>query len=305
MCKVRQNIGGKLYSLVYEKPVVIHLDPIEKKPFYHFLPGSRAYSLATAGCNLACKYCQNWDIAQRFPEDVKSYNMPPEKVVEEAKKSEAEVIAFTYNEPVVWYEYMYDIAQLAKKEGLKTVIVTSGYINPEPLKELLQVLDGVKIDLKGFSEEFYREVVGGKLEPVLEALKIVKESGKWLEIVNLVVPGYNDKPEEIRQMCQWIKENLGTDVPLHFSRFHPDYKLLNVPPTPPETLMKAREICLDVGLKYVYVGNLPQFVEGNTTFCPDNHKPLIVRKGFFVNENKLNKEGKSSECPSEIPGVWK
>lgn len=304
ICKVRENIDGKLYSLVYGKRATMHVDPIEKKPFYHFLPGSRAYSLATVGCNLACKYCQNWDIAQRFPEDVKSMNKSPEEIVKEALDSGAEAIAFTYNEPTVWYEYMYDIAKLAKEKGLKTVVVSSGYINPEPLKELLEVLDGIKIDLKGFDEKFYNEVVGGRLEPVLESLKIASDSGKWLEIVNLVVPGYNDSEEEIYKMCLWIKENLGENIPLHFSRFHPDYKLRDLPPTPPETLKKAREICQEVGLNYVYTGNLPEYIEGNTTFCPDNNQPLIIRKGWFVEKNEVGKEGGSKDCPTKIPGVW-
>lgn len=304
LCKVRENRGGKLYSLVYGKPVAIHVDPIEKKPFYHFLPKAKAYSLATAGCNLACKFCQNWDIAQRFPEDVKSYNYPPEKVVEEALKFGAEVIAFTYNEPTVWYEYMYDIAKLAKTKGLKTVMVSSGYINPEPFRQLLEVLDAVRIDLKGFDEKYYQEIVGGELKPVLESIKTAYQSGTWLEIINLVVPGYNDDEKEIRAMCQWIKENLSEDVPLHFLRFHPDYKMRNLPPTPIETLKKARKIAQEVGLNYVYIGNVPE-IEGSTTFCPDNNQPLIIRKGFFVEENKIDEEGNSPICPTKIPGVWK
>jgi pyruvate formate lyase activating enzyme len=304
VCKVRENIGGKLYSLVYGKPVAVHVDPIEKKPFYHFLPGSQAYSLATVGCNLACKYCQNWDISQRFPEDVKSMDKSPEEVVEEAKKKGAEVIAFTYNEPTVWYEYMYDIAKLARQKGLRTVLVSSGYINPEPFKELLEVLDAARIDLKGFNENFYNEIVGGQLEPVLESLKIAHQSGTWLEIIALIVPGYNDNEEEIREMCEWIKENLNENVPLHFLRFRSEYKMQNVPSTPPETLKKAREICQEVGLNYVYTGNLSEYIEGNTTLCPDNGQPLIVRKGFFVTENKIDQTGKSSDCPIKIPGVW-
>ena len=303
-CKVRENRGGKLYSLVYGKPVAIHVDPIEKKPFYHFLPGTKAYSLATAGCNLACKFCQNWDIAQRFPEDVRSYDMTPQEVVEEAIKAGAESIAFTYNEPVVWYEYMYDIAKLAKENGLRTTLVSSGYINPKPFKELLEVLDAARIDLKAFNEKFYNEIVGGKLEPVKESIKIAHQSGTWLEIIALIVPGYNDKEEEIRGMCQWINDELSPDVPIHFLRFHPDYRMKDLPSTPIETLKKAREICQEVGLNYVYAGNVPEDIEGNTTFCPDNGQPLIVRKSFFVTENRLDQTGSSPDCPTKIPGVW-
>ncbi|MGB9706646.1 MAG: AmmeMemoRadiSam system radical SAM enzyme [Microgenomates group bacterium] len=304
VCKVRENIGGKLYSLVYGKPVTTAIDPIEKKPFYHFLPGAKAYSLATAGCNLACKYCQNWDIAQRFPEDVQSTPMAPQQVVEEALKSGAQVIAFTYNEPIVWYEYMRDIAKLAKEKGLRTVMVSSGYINPQPLKELLPYMDAIKIDFKAFNNEVYGNLIGGKLEPVLETLKIIHNSKTWLEIVHLVVPGYTDNLEEIGQMCLWLKENVGEDVPIHFSRFWPKYKLTNLPPTPEETIKKARLACLKAGMKYVYTGNIED-EEGSATYCPTNHQPVIKRFGYFVKENLIDSSGKAPNCRETIPGVWK
>lgn len=304
LCKVRGNIGGKLYSLVYGKPVTTAVDPIEKKPFYHFLPGTKAYSLATAGCNLACKYCQNWDIAQRFPEDVQATPMTPNQVVEAALNSGSQIIAFTYNEPIVWYEYMLDIAKLAKEKGLKTVMVSNGYINQEPLKEILNYLDGVKIDFKSFNEETYQKLIGGKLEPVLESIKTVWQSKKWLEIVWLVVPGYTDNLEEIKSACQWLKQNTSENVPVHFSRFWPKYKLTNLPPTPEETIKKARQVCLEAGMKYVYTGNIDD-PEGNTTYCPDNHQPVIKRQGYFVQENLINPEGKAPNCPEIIPGVWK
>lgn len=303
LCKVRQNIGGKLYSLVYGKPVTINVDPIEKKPLYHFLPGSRAYSLATAGCNLECKYCQNWDIAQRDPEDLESRDLTAEEVVSEALASNSQVIAFTYNEPVVWYEYMLDIAKLAKQKGLRTVMISSGYINSEPLKNLLPYLDGVKVDFKSFNSEVYRELIRGNLEPVLESIKIIKKEGEWLELVHLTVPGYTDDISEIKKMCQWIKDNVGDSVPLHFTRFWPKFKLLNLPPTPEETLKKAREICLDLGLKYVYTGNIED-EEGSATYCPDNKKAVIKRNGFFIQENLVDKSGQAAGCPSTIPGVW-
>lgn len=304
LCKARKNIGGRLYSMVYGKTTSINVDPIEKKPFYHFLPGEKAYSLATSGCNLACQFCQNWDIAQRFPDDLQSRYMSPEEVVGKAKESGAPIIAFTYNEPIVWYEYMLDIVKLAKKQGLKTVMVSGGFINKEPLQELIPYMDAIKVDLKGFRQEYYQEIVGGKLEPILETLKILKDSGIHYEIVTLLVTGKNDSEEEIRDECNWIKENLGVEVPLHFSRFHPDYKMMNIPPTPEETVKKARKVCMGQGLRYVYTGNIVD-LEGSTTFCPDNGQPLIVRKGFFVTENRLNKEGESTDCPRRIVGVWK
>lgn len=302
VCRARQNIGGKLYSLVYGQPAMTHLDPVEKKPFYHFLPGTKIFSLASAGCNLRCKYCQNWDIAQRGPDEVDSVSKTPLEIVAEVVESGNPSIAITYSEPVVNYEYVLDIGKEAKKRGIKTTIVSAGYINPDPLRELLPYLDAVKIDLKGYNNDFYQEIVGGDLEPVLETLKIIKESDTWLEIVYLVVPGYNDDMEEIKEMAIWIKENLGADVPLHFSRFHPDYQMEDLPPTPEETVKQARQVAMEVGLNYVYSGNIVD-AEGGTTYCPVNKEPLVVRKGYFILENYLY-QGKSDLCPVEIPGVW-
>lgn len=302
-CKARKNINGNLYSLVYGKIAALHVDPIEKKPFFHVLPGEKAFSIATTGCNLQCKFCQNWQISQVFPWDVETKEMTPEKVIEEAIKSGSKTIAFTYNEPTIFYEYMLDIAKLAKQKGLKTLVVSSGYINPDPLKELLPYIDAYKIDFKGFSNKFYREMTNyGRVEPVLEAMKIIKESGVWLEIVNLVIPGQNDSEEDLKNLILWIKENLGTEVPLHFTRFFSDYKLLNVPPTPIETLKKARKMAMDLGLKYVYIGNVDD-IEGSTTYCPESKKPAIIRKGYFVVENNL-KDG-YCETGEKIPGIWK
>lgn len=303
ICKARENIKGKLYSLVYGKSVITAVDPIEKKPLYHFLPGAKAFSLATTGCNLSCKYCQNWDISQRSPEDVQSISMTPEQVVEEASKSGSQVIAFTYNEPIVWYEYMLDIAKVAKQKGLRTVMISNGYINQEPLKNLLNYLDGVKVDLKAFAEDTYQKMSAGKLQPVLETIKTVRQSGKWLEIVYLVVPTYNDNMEEIKKMCFWIKENVGEEVPLHFSRFSPKYKLINLPPTPEETVKQARQVCLEMGLKYVYTGNI-QDEEGSATYCPDTKKSVVRREGFFVKENLIDSLGNAPGCSSSISGVW-
>jgi len=301
-CRARENIGGKLYSLTYGKIAALHLDPVEKKPFFHVLPGSKIFSIATTGCNLRCLYCQNWDIAQVFPWKVRTINMTPSEVVQKALKSGAQGIAFTYNEPIVFYEYMLDIAKEAKKAGLKTLVVSAGYIEKEPLKELLKYITAFKVDLKGFNEKFYREVIGGKLQPVLETLKTIKESGTWLEIVYLIIPGKNDNEKEIREMARWIKENLGPDVPLHFSRFYPMYKLKNLPPTPIEAVKKLRKIATEEGLHFVYTGNIPD-IEGQTTFCPKSKKPVIIRNGFLVVKNDL----KDGECPDgeKIPGIWK
>ena len=301
ICRARKNVDGELYVMNYGKIAASHIDPIEKKPFFHFLPGSKAFSVASTGCNVRCLYCQNWQIAQVFPWEVESFDMSPQELVDKALEAGAESIAFTYAEPVAFFEYMLATAKIAKEKAIKTVVVTAGYINPEPLRELCRYVDAIKVDLKGFDEEFYRKVVGGRLQPVLDALKVIKQEGVWLEIVNLLVPGENDSEEEVRKMAKWIKENLGDDVPLHFSRFHPDYKLKNLPPTPLETIIQAREIAMSEGLKYVYTGNV-YYPEGEATYCPESGEKVIQRQGFFVTENKLE----NGRCPSgeQIPGVW-
>ena len=301
-CKARKNIGGKLYSMVYGRIATVHVDPIEKKPFFHVLPGSAAFSIATTGCNMRCLFCQNWEISQAFPGDVPTQAATPAEVVAQALASGARSIAFTYNEPVIAYEYMLDIAKLAKTKGLKTVVVSNGYIEEEPLKELLKYIDAYKVDLKAFNEKFYRKFTGGRLAPVLATLKTIKKSGVWLEIVNLLVPGENDSEEELRAMTRWIRSNLGDSVPLHFSRFFPQYKLQNLPPTPPETLIRARKIAMEEGLKYVYIGNIA-YPEGETTWCPGSKEKAIVRQGYFVIANNL-KEGACSDG-EKIPGIWK
>jgi len=301
-CKARKNINGKLYSIVYGKVSALHIDPVEKKPLYHFFPGTQIYSISTTGCNLKCKFCQNWQISQSYPEEVETKYLSPEEIIKDIKSKNIKSIAFTYAEPTIFYEYMLDIAKLAKKNGIKTVVISAGYINQEPLKQLLPYIDAYKIDFKGFSDEFYKKLTSGKLQPILETMKTIKKSGVWLEIVNLVIPGYNDSEENIKNLALWIKENLGTDVPLHFTRFHPDYKLKNVPATPTQTLQKARKIAMEIGLKYVYTGNVID-IEGSTTYCPKSKEPGIVRNGFFVIKNNIDEEGK---CPdgSKIPGVW-
>jgi len=301
-CRNRENRGGRLYTIVYGKPCTVNMTVPEKGPLYHFMPGHRRLALATVSCNLRCKYCQNWHISQVSLEDVNYYELSPEEVVELALKERAQSVSFTYTEPTAFYEYVYDIAKLAKARGLKTSIISNGFINPEPLRELLTVLDAVKIDLKGFSDEFYREVSSAELEPVLTSLKIVREEGVHLEIVNLVVPTLNDDPEMIRAMCRWIKANLGDDVPLHFTRFFPNYKLTHLPPTPVATLEMARRIAQEEGLKYVYIGNVPGHAADNT-YCPRCGQVLIRRVHMAVLENNVV-DGRCRFCGERIPGIW-
>jgi pyruvate formate lyase activating enzyme len=301
ICRARKNIDGRLYTLNYGQPVAVHIDPIEKKPLFHFLPGAKAYSLATAGCNLRCQYCQNWDISQVSPEALPVPRQTPAQIVDQATESGAQVIAFTYSEPIVFYEYMLDIAKLARQRGLKTVMISGGYINQEPLKNLLPYLDGVKIDLKAFSDEFYQKITNGHLQPVLDTIKTIHNNGTHLEIVYLLIPGENDSDEEITKMAQWLKENIGPDTILHFSRFYPQYKMTYKPPTPVATVRHARDLALRAGLKYVYTGNI-NYPAGETTYCPDG-TAAIIRQGYFVVKNILT----NGQCPdgTKIPGVWK
>lgn len=301
ICRVRQNIKGKLYSLNYAKPVAQHVDPIEKKPLFHFLPGKPAFSIGTIGCNLGCLHCQNWTMSKTTPKDYDVEEVLPEKIVELAIKNKCKIIAYTYNEPTIFYEYGYECSKIARKQGLKNVIVSNGYINPEPLEQWCKYLDGANIDLKGFNENFYKKVCSAKLEPVLESLKILKKNNVWLEITNLIIPTLNDDFKEIEEMCKWIKDNLGKDVPLHFSRFHPDYKLLDIEITPKETLEKAKEIAVQY-LNYVYIGNIIT-KEHENTYCPKCKELLVQRFGYNILQNKI-KDGKCTKCGNKIPGVW-
>ena len=302
-CGVRENRGGVLYSLVYGKPCSLHIDPIEKKPLFHVLPGSQAFSLATVGCNLKCKFCQNWQISQASPDDVRGESLTPAEVVARARESGAPVIAYTYTEPTIYYEYMIDIAKLAKKAGIKNVMHSAGFINEEPLRALCPYLDAANIDLKGFNNKFYSELTLGNVDDVLRTLKILKELGVWTEITNLILPGLNDDPAEIKKMCQWIKDNLGDRTPLHFSRFWPMYKLSNLSPTPVETLEKARQIAMEVGLKYVYIGNVSG-TEAENTYCPRCGKPVIERSGYVVTAIHMV-NGECEFCGEKINGIWK
>lgn len=301
-CRVRENRGGRLYSMVYGNPCAVHVDPIEKKPFYHFLPTISAFSLATAGCNLRCLYCQNWSISQVPPEQTQNTDLPPEKVVFYAQQYKAPVIAYTYSEPTIFYEYMLSTSRVAREAGLLNAVISAGFINPDPLRELCEAVDAIKIDLKGYDENFYREVCEAELGPVLEALRTIYESGTHLEIVNLVVPTLNDNLEQLQALARWVARDLSPDVPLHFSRFQPQYKLTNLPPTPVERLEQAREIAMEAGVRFVYVGNVPGH-PGNNTYCPVCGQPVIVRQGFAVKEYHL-RDGECTQCGEPIPGVW-
>jgi pyruvate formate lyase activating enzyme len=302
-CGVRENRAGTLYSLVYAKPCAIHIDPIEKKPLFHFLPSTAAFSIATAGCNLRCKFCQNWQISQAKPEEVEYVYLEPQDLVKRAKESGAPTIAYTYTEPTIFYEYMFDIAKIARKDGLKNIMHSAGHINEEPLRQLCKYLDAANIDLKGFSEKYYNEMSLGNLDSVLKTLKILREEGVWVEITNLILPGYNDDDSTLIKMCLWIKENLGEDTPLHFSRFWPMYKLTALNPTPLETLEKARKIALDCGLRYVYIGNIPGH-EAENTHCPRCKKVIIKRTGYTILEINIE-NGQCKFCGQKIAGIWK
>lgn len=301
-CETRENRGGKLYTLTYGMPAAIQIDPIEKKPLFHFLPGSETLSFGTAGCNFKCIFCQNWHLAARTPEEVESIYLSPKEAVKKALDYNCQSISFTYNEPTVFYEWMYDVAKLAKENGLNTLFHTNGSMQPQPLRELLKYMDAVCVDLKAFTAEFYYLTSFSQLEPVLTTLKIIKEEGVWLEITNLIIPTLNDDPEKIEEMCIWIRDNLGKDVPIHFSRFFPAYKLTRLPPTPIETLEKAKDIAQGVGLQYVTIGNVPGH-PANSTYCPQCGKVLIERIHFSVLINNIE-NGKCRFCGHQISGVW-
>jgi pyruvate formate lyase activating enzyme len=303
LCEVRENIGGQYYSLVYGNPCAVQIDPIEKKPFYHVLPASRAFSLATAGCNFDCKFCQNWEISQARPDDTYNYRLAPDQVISSALQYKSEVIASTYVEPVTFIEYMLEIGRLVKSQSLLKVMHSNGFITEKPLEDLCDVLDAACIDLKGFTENFYQTMTEGSLAPVLATLKILKSRHVHTEIVNLMVPGKNDDMQQVRAMCQWIHKELGPDIPLHFSRFYPRYRLKSIPPTPVSTIEKAREIAQEEGLRFVYVGNVPDHPGGHT-YCPHCKKMLIRRIGYRVKIQGLN-DGKCQNCGQGIAGIWK
>ncbi len=302
-CYVRRNVGGALYSSAYGRPTGFAVDPIEKKPLNHFYPGTTILSFGTAGCNLGCKFCQNWTMSKARLDEQNALYVTPEEVVRLAQKYNTPSIAFTYNDPVIFGEYVMDISEIAKQVGIHTVMVTNGYIDKEARKEVFKDIDGANVDLKAFDENFYYRLTNGHLQPVLDTLIwLKKETEVWVEITNLIIPRENDQPDEIARMCDWILENLGDEVPLHFTAFHPDFKMLDHPPTPYATLRMARELALKRGIKYVYVGNVHD-PEGQTTFCPNCGRPLIERDWYTIPEIHL-KDGKCPYCSYEIAGRW-
>jgi pyruvate formate lyase activating enzyme len=301
-CFVRKNEGGTLYSLAYANPYAVHIDPIEKKPLAHYLPGTRILSIGTAGCNLGCKFCQNWDISKARYDHERAYQFTPEHAVAEAIQHDCPSLAFTYNDPVIWAEYAIDIAKLAHAYGLKAVAVTAGYITPEALAPFYDHMDAANIDLKGFTENFYRKTCLAHLAPVLETLKELKRRGTtWFEITNLIIPTLNDALDEIRDMCRWILDHLGPEVPLHFTAFHPDFKLMHLPHTPEEILEEARLLAMDLGVHYVYVGNV-HTKEGNNTYCPKCKTLLVRRSWHLVHEINL-RDGCCPTCCHAIPMI--
>ena len=301
-CRVRENRNGTYYTLVHSRVVAAHIDPIEKKPFFHFLPGKVAFSVATAGCNVNCKFCQNWEISQARPEDLPAKYLPPKDLATLARDNECAAVAFTYSEPTIFNEYVTDAAESARAAGLKSVVVTNGFIQQAPLKRTCQSADAIKIDLKSYSPDYYRDVVRGQLQPILDNLITIRKQGRWLEIVYLTVPTLNDRDTEIRDMSRWIKTELGPDVPIHFTRFTPLYLLKNLPPTPVPTLERLKAVADAEGLQYVYIGNVPGHPAENT-YCPKCHTLIIERAGFTISQMNLHK-GKCPKCQHPIPGVW-
>jgi len=303
ICGVRQNVEGKLYTLVYDKVIARHVDPIEKKPLFHFLPGTLSYSIATVGCNFHCQFCQNADISQ-MPSDlnrIMGENITPRDIVADAERSGCATIAYTYTEPTIYFELAKDTAEIASSRGIKNVFVTNGYMTKECLEEIHPHLHAANVDLKAFSDKFYKEMCKARLQPVLDTISTMKSQGVWVEVTTLIIPGKNDSPEELRDIAKFLVE-LDPGIPWHVSRFHPTYRLTDAPPTPPRTVRMAREIGYETGLRYVYTGNLPGD-EGEHTKCHNCGAPLIDRFGFYVRNNKIDNNACPS-CGELIPGVW-
>ncbi len=319
VCGVRQNINGELYLLVYGKASAVNVDPVEKKPLFHFLPGTPIFSLGTVGCNFACIFCQNWDISQvtrelrikllkeKKPELMGvevgkyGYELPPEKIVETCKRQGIPSIAYTYNEPVIFFEYLYDTARLAKEQGMKNVMVSNGYESEEAMEKLAEVIDAMNIDLKAFSDDFYRKLCKARLQPVLDTIRHAHKLGIWIEVTTLVIPGQNDSEDELGNIARFIRDT-SPDIPWHVTAFHPDYKMTDVPATSRESLLKAVRIGREEGLKFVYVGNIID-EENSSTYCPKCKSLLIKRNGYHVSAEGMEK-GKCAKCGESIPGVW-
>ncbi|MGD0016134.1 MAG: AmmeMemoRadiSam system radical SAM enzyme [Verrucomicrobiia bacterium] len=325
-CRTRINRDGTLYTLAYGNPCSFHVDPVEKKPLFHFLPGTASFSLATAGCVFRCLNCQNWEISQKTPEETKDprgqelrlhppipaalsmeqmarLSMFPEDVVALAENLRCPSISYTYSEPIAFYEYTYDTSKLAREKKIRNIMVTCGSIEERPLRDLAQYLDAAHVDLKGFDEDVYLKLNTGRLKPILNTLKTLKDTGVWFEIINLVVPTYTDKPDTITRMCDWLAANIGPDHPIHFSRFHPAHKLEHLPPTPVETLLQARAIAQKAGLRYVYVGNVRGVPDVETTFCPGCKRAIVERDVFAITSFNIE-AGHCKFCQTPIAGVW-
>jgi len=301
-CRNRVNDNGTMYSIAYGNPCAVHIDPIEKKPLFHFLPSTRAFSVATAGCNLTCLNCQNWEISQVSPKETQNYDLMPGKVVEQCLANKCESIAYTYGEPTTFYEYAFDTATIAREHGIRNVWKSNGYINEQPLRKLCKVIDAANIDLKSFDDDIYRKLNGGTLAPVLRTLKVFHEESVWLEITNLIIPTWTDNFDMLSRMYDWLAANDLAECPVHISRFTPLYKLNQLPLTPISTLEKARELAMKAGIKYVYIGNVPAHPAENT-YCPKCKKLVIERRGFTILQNNV-KNGICNFCGAVIRGVW-
>ena len=300
-CGVRENRDGIYYTLVYGNPCSAHVDPIEKKPVFHYYPTSQSFSIATAGCNFVCRFCQNWEISQKRPEQVKTIDLFPAEVIRAARRYGCRTVAHTYTEPVIFFEYMLDCAIEGQKKNIPNIMISNGYIQEKPMRELCKYLGAVKIDLKAFTEKFYKEQCSGTLKPVLDCLLVLKDEGIWFEIVVLIIPTLNDSKQEIHQMTRWIVRELGPDVPVHFSRYYPTFMLKNIPPTPPSLLERARKIAMDKGVRYAYIGNI--LSDSSNTYCHSCAKLLIERYGFSTSLKGMNKN-KCKYCGETIPGVF-
>lgn len=302
-CRIRVNRNDELIAVTYGYPCTVHVDPVEKKPLFHFLPGAPILSIATVGCNLHCKNCQNWEISQLNPEDSTAYAIDPGRVPRLAQENGCQLVAYTYTDPVAYYEYTLASCIRAREFGMRNVLVTAGYISQEPWKELCRHVDAITLDVKAFSDKFYREICEGTLQPVLDSLLIAKNLGVHVEVSNLVITTLNDSDKDFADVCRWIKENMGTDTPLHFLRFYPQYRMRNLPATPAETLNRARDIAMATGMRYVYIGNLLGGDVENTR-CPSCRFEVITRQGHVVLANRLH-DGACPSCGTKIYGVWK
>jgi len=301
-CNTRIATDTKLNTIAYGNPCSVHIDPIEKKPLYHFYPESSIFSVSTTGCNLHCLNCQNSSISQVSPREVNSYDLMPKELVKGVIQANCKSIAYTYTEPTVYYEYAYDSAKLAHEKGIKNVLISAGYINEKPLRDIIKYIDAANIDLKSFNNDTYKKLNSATLQPVLDTIKILHQENVWLEITNLIIPGWTDNMDEIKKMCEWIYNNDLYKYPFHFSRFFPAYKLMDVSPTPVETLLKAKEIAEEAGIKHVYIGNVAG-TKGSNTYCPKCKTKLIERNVYRTSVLKLE-DGKCTECNEEINGVW-